>query len=439
VTIVTKSFIQLLDAVGKAQGVDNLRYAVYPGTVDFDTEDTLKEKLEKSLVNDIVIGLTQESAQKSTSVSPPVSDPRDIIFKGSIEEVNRFYFKREWTDGLPIIPPTPQMVEEFLKYTDLTDHEIAVLPQARLKATPWNIAVNGVMAGCRPQDMPLLISAVEAMADPAYNLEQIGTTAGINPFLLVNGPAIKKLGIEYGVGLISCGPNPAIGRFLGLVLRNIAGFKPAFTRMGTFGYVLPFVLAEDEEAIREMGWEPYHVDHGFSPDISTVTAMGSYNWGFQEFPKAAANKTDVDTIVLPILLKELSREVYPSFALSFGERNIAALLLTPPLAQNIARAGYSKKGLAEWLWKNMLITVREQNSEIQRMIGASFSVHSKVQAGEAPAWFDKDLDEQIPVLTSPDVIHIIVCGDKTRNKTMALYVSYPKPTMKEIKLTGKSR
>ena len=312
-------------------------------------------------------------------------------------------------------------------------------PKPDYRLIHWNIAVNGVMAGCRPQDMPLLIAAVEAIADPTYNLEQIGTTAGINPFLLINGPAIKKLGIEYGVGLISCGPNPAIGRFLGLVMRNIAGFRPGFTRMGTFGYVLPWVLAEDEDSINEIGWQPYHVDHGFSPDTSTVTAMGSYNWGFQEFPKAAANKTDVDTIVLPILLKELSREVYPSFALSFSERNIVTLLLTPPVAQSIARSGYSKKDLAEWLWKNMKITVREQNSEIQRMIGPSYSVHSKVLAGETPAWFDKGPDEEIPVLPSPDVIHILVCGDKTRNKVMGLYVTYPKPSMKEIKFTAKSK
>jgi hypothetical protein len=85
----------------------------------------------------------------------------------------------------------------------------------------------------------------------------------------------------------------------------------------------------------------------------------------------------------------------------------------------------------------MKITVREQNAEIQRMIGSSFSVHSKVQAGEAPAWFDVGLGEEIPTLITPDVIHILVCGDKTRNKAMGLYVSYPKPSMKEIRLSEK--
>ena len=103
--------------------------------MDFDTEDILREKLEKSLVNDIVEGLTKESSPKSSPVSQPAGNPRDIVFKGTIEEVNRFYSKREWTDGLPVIPPTPQKVEEFLKYTSLApDHEIAILPQARLQA-----------------------------------------------------------------------------------------------------------------------------------------------------------------------------------------------------------------------------------------------------------------------------------------------------------------
>jgi hypothetical protein len=85
------------------------------------------------------------------------------------------------------------------------DEVISVLPQANLAAVPWNIAANAVMAGCRPDSMPLLIAAVEAIAENDYNLNNIGSTWGVLPFLLINGPAIKKMGIENGGQLISRG------------------------------------------------------------------------------------------------------------------------------------------------------------------------------------------------------------------------------------------
>lgn len=358
-------------------------------------------------------------------------NPKDIVFKGTLEEVNRVFYEKGWTDGLAIIPPSIEKVEEFLKYTDLSpDEEIGILPQAKLQATPWNIAVNGVMAGCRPEHMPILIAVVEAISAPVYNLEQIGTTAAINPFLIINGPIIKQLGIEYGVGLTSCGPNPVIGRFFGLIMRNIAGFKPGLTRMGTFGYFLPFVLAEDEDAIYEMSWEPYHVEHGFTKNASTVTALGSYSWGFQAFPQG----TDAEASILPVLSNELRRRVHPRLSMNFQDRSIATMLLTPPTAETIAKAGYSKKDLAEWLWKNTRITVREQNKWLQHYLGYGPTVHSMVEAGEVPQRFDVGLDETIPILLSPDLINIVVCGDRTRNKAMGLWTTYLKPSIKEIKL-----
>ena len=95
------------------------------------------------------------------------------------------------------------------------------------------------------------------------------------PFLLINGPARKKMGIEHGGQLISRGANPAIGRALGLIIRNIAGYKLGRNYMGTFGYPLCFTLAENEE---ECPWDPYHVEHGFAQEDSTVTAGATVTW-----------------------------------------------------------------------------------------------------------------------------------------------------------------
>ena len=102
-------------------------------------------------------------------------------------EARAHFRAQQWTDELPVIPPTRERVEAFLKYTTRKPFErIAVLPQANLEAVPWNIAVNAVMAGCSPECMPLLIAAVEALADNEYNLSNIGTTWGVLPFLLIN-------------------------------------------------------------------------------------------------------------------------------------------------------------------------------------------------------------------------------------------------------------
>jgi len=147
------------------------------------------------------------------------------VFRGTLEEVNEFFWNKGWTDGLPIVPPTIEKIEDFLKYTDRSpDEEIAILPQANLRATPRNVAINAIMAGCRPEYLPLLIAAVEAIGEPEFNLTGIGTTGCIVPWLLINGPIVKQLRIEQGVGLASRGPNPAIGRAFGLVVRNVAGF-----------------------------------------------------------------------------------------------------------------------------------------------------------------------------------------------------------------------
>jgi hypothetical protein len=184
------------------------------------------------------MGLTRPVAGDATKSPDSVRRANEVIYKGTFDEINDYFRNREWTDELPIVPPTIERVEEFLKHTNRSPTEtIAVLPQANLQAIPWNIAANAVMAGCRPDCMPLLIAAVQAIADNAYNLNNIGSTWGVLPFLLINGPAIDKMGIQSGGQLISKGANPSTGRALGLIIKNIAGTNSAGTT-GTFGYPL---------------------------------------------------------------------------------------------------------------------------------------------------------------------------------------------------------
>jgi hypothetical protein len=204
----------------------NLPLASYPGHVNLASTEELEKNVTAVIVDQIVKGLTVQPEEAKVSKEPRA---RDVVFKGTFEEVNRVFYEKEWSDGLPIIPPTVEKVEEFLKYTGRSADEVIglLLPDKR-EATVWNVAVNGVMAGCRPEYMPVLVTLVEAMADPKFGQEHLGNTPGTEVLITINGPIIKDLGFNYEQGALRVGfqANTSIGRFWRLYLRNVAGFLP---------------------------------------------------------------------------------------------------------------------------------------------------------------------------------------------------------------------
>ena len=167
--------------------------------------------------------------------------------------MNRYFYEHELSDGLPIVPPTREEIEAFLRFTDRDPDEMlgVLLPDSRA-ATVWSVAVNGVMAGCRPEYMPVLVALVEAMCDPEYGVEHSGNTPGGDTLIILNGPIIKELGFNYTQGAMRDGfmPNTSIGRFWRLYLRNVAGFLPHKTDKATFGNTWRVVLAENEDVLR---------------------------------------------------------------------------------------------------------------------------------------------------------------------------------------------
>jgi hypothetical protein len=412
--------------------MSNPRVAEYPGTIAIDSESVMRDNFEKMTFNRIIDALTKPIKKAGEQQAIASEDTLEEI-EGTLEEINELFYNKSLTDGLPIIPPTIEKVEEFLRYTDRPPHEeIAILPPGNLRATPSIVAANGVMAGCRPEHMPILMAAVEAMADPEYDLEQLGTTAGLNPFFIINGPIIKQLGIEHGVGLVSRGPNPAIGRALGLIIRNIAGLRPGEQRMGTFGYVLPFVLAEDEE---DSPWEPFHSGQGFDRNTSTVTAGGTFNWGGQVFPSG----TDPEGL-LKIICREIVRHVNFAIQMEFGKMSMCTVVINPSVAKGIAQGGYSKKDAEKYLFENAKAPIGEISFECK--CGYAGGGSHTIRGLEAlrgiviKEWADLEdqPDVMVPVMGYPGLIHIVVCGDRFRNKGMVFYTVYNRPTTKEIKL-----
>lgn len=193
-----------------------------------------------------------------------------------MEEANDRLYQLGLTDGLPIIPPTERRVEQMLAGRK-PGQEYAVLAPARGSATARRLAVCAVMAGCRAAHFPVVIAAAQAVAQPQFNLLGIQTTTGTaSPLVIVNGPVVKRLGLNAGCNALGPGErgNATIGRALAMALRSIGGAVPGRIDMATMGQPGKFTMcvAENEDA---SPWEPLHVSRGYSREESTVTVVGA--------------------------------------------------------------------------------------------------------------------------------------------------------------------
>ena len=420
----------------KAGGIENLRIAEYPGPLGIHDAGQISKNVG-ALVEQIADGLTRSDAA-SGNVTTGAPGPAEIVFTGTYDEIARFFRSQEWSDGLPIVPPTLARIEAFLKHTDrYAGEEIAVLPSANLSATPRNIAANAVMAGCSPDHMPLLIAAVEALGDERCSLNNIGSSSGIIPYVLINGPIIRQLGIGCGPQVISQGPNPAIGRAIGLMVRNIAGFRPGASYMGTFGYPPAFALAENEE---ESPWAPFHVDQGFDREASTVTVGVTNNWGAAPAPYDTPDRVGAQT-ALELLCREITGKTrlynFPGRGPN-AEKVMLTLLLSPPVARSLADAGYSKKDVKRHIYEHARMRLREFEWVLKYTMIMRTTLRERVEAGILPAEFLGKPDDMVQVLSSPDILHIVVCGDPHRNRVMVLEGGHTQPTTREIPPTRRS-
>jgi hypothetical protein len=186
------------------------------------------------------------------------------------------WFERGVTDGLPVVPPTRERVERVLQATSRSRETlVAEVPPNFGRATVEKLAVNAVMAGCRPEYLPVLLAVVEAACDPRFNLHgQSGTTNATSPLIIVNGPVRRRIGINCAAGVFGPGfrANATIGRALRLVMINLGGTRAGEISMSTLGHPgrYTYCIGEHEEV---SPWEPLHVERGRAPEESTVTVF----------------------------------------------------------------------------------------------------------------------------------------------------------------------
>jgi len=298
------------------------------------------EEIEKGVsaaMDDILAALTKPMTEEEKSPKQQEAErPSRIVFKGNLKEVNQFFYKRGWTDGLPIIPPTEEAVAQMLTGSDLkADHVVAKIIPRLGKATVEKIAINAVMAGALPTYMPVLIAAVEAAYGPKSRKGpwQLGSTLSPAPFWIINGPLRNDLHVNFSSGILNPGDiaNAAIGRAMGLIVKNIGGIRKGIEDMAVIGNPMKYttVIAENEE---ESPWEPLHVEGGFRKEDGTVT-MASGN----AFRIVTTNGTD-DKGILSAVVQSI-----------IGESNAGFYLILPPqYARTLADMGWTKKKVEDF-------------------------------------------------------------------------------------------
>jgi hypothetical protein len=189
-----------------------------------------------------------------------------------------FCHAQGWTDGLPVIPPTADRVRAMLDAVRLdAQHAVTVIAHRAVTITAEQVAINAVLAGCKPEYMPVILAAIEGIGDPAWGYHGPGTsTGGAAVLIVVNGSIARALDINAGDNLFGPGwrANATIGRAVRLVMRNVCGSRPGTLDRATLGHPgrLSYVIAENEA---ESPWPALHIERGFHPDQSAVTVMAA--------------------------------------------------------------------------------------------------------------------------------------------------------------------
>ena len=394
----------------------NIPLAMVPGHIGTKNKDELRRDVIETTARHVIDNLTVQPAPKGRGGEPGA---RDIVFKGGFNALNKFFYDNEWSDGLPIVPPTHEAVSEFLQFTDRDPNEVlgVILPDSRA-ATIWSIAVNGVMAGCKPEYMPVLIAAVEGMCDPKYGVEHSGNTPGGENLIIINGPIIQQLGFNYTQGALRDGfmPNTTIGRFWRLYLRNVAGFLPHKTDKATYGNTWRVVLAENDEVLKKIGWTNTAEEMGYAVGDNVVT-VARYTGGGSFSSVSGSTPEELLPYVADSVLKYHMWQL--TFTTSHGNGMLRPLVvLSPILVETIAKAGWSKADVKQYLFDHARRPAWEFERQLRVWnIRGVWDLKDDVRNGRIPKVFYESDDENrlVPIVWKPEDFMIAVTGDPLRN------------------------
>ena len=258
-------------------------------------------------------------------------------------------YDRGWTDGLPLVPPTEARVLRMLEGTSrAADEVVALVPPNLVECTVEKVAVNSVMAGCRPEYLPVVLAALEAVCTDVFNMHGIlATTMGVGPVLVVNGPITAEIGMNSGVNVLGHGnrANATIGRAVQLVVRNVGGGAPGGVDRATHGSMskLGFCFAEDEVG---SPWTTLAEDRGFSRSQDVVTAFCG------EGPRIVVDQKSRSADSLVRMLAEgLLASVSPRTVMGMD----GLLVVSPEHMARFSDAGWDRQRFMEELGRHLVV------------------------------------------------------------------------------------
>lgn len=412
VPIVNRDFVPDGCSNASIQGIPGVR--IVPETIP--CECSIKEQIEAgvdTIMNDIVAALTEPLTAKEETPKPMVVEkPPRILFKGTLEEVQKYFYRRGWTDGLPVIPPTDEAIAEMLNGTDLPPDQVIGRLEPRLgKATVEKIAINAVMAGALPTYMPVLIAAVHALADPKSGFGGWSVSTGSwAPFWVINGPVRNDLRVNSSSGALSPDniANAAIGRAMRLIIKNLGGARKGIEDMGVMGnpgkYTL--VIAENEE---ESPWEKFHVEQGYDKEDSTIslTAPNSY-WQMMPY-----GTDDIG------ILRAVAYNIPPTLG------GVLCLILNPTHARYLASKGWTK---------NDVVSFISEHARVPLYHSSRYYGNRPIQTGPESNILLMNPEDSISVVSTKGSFRILVAGGAGNIMGILAGAPFHTWTMKKIQL-----
>ena len=410
VPIVSGRFEDDAIASSRTFGMPDLQFVIVP-RIYRNLADDLCVSQTEDVIDDLIATLTTETDQ----VSQNLQDEATLRFEGedrydAVQKMNQQFTARDWSDALPIQPPTREAVDKLIAGTNLNaDDVVCDMPPGFGIATVEQIAINSAMAGAKPEHMPIIIAGVKCFSvlGNEGGKSLLMSTSPQAPMLVVNGPIAKKVGLNGGSAL---GPgreneiNITIGRAFYLCLKNIGMWYPHEMDMDTIGTTRKFVpcLAENEEV---SPWPSFASDRGFSDDQSAVSIFTTNG----ELDVQDQGNTSAEG-----LLKTLA------YGITFGNRSVGHLqsqqrliFMPPDVALPVAAEGWSKEDARNFIFENAY-------GSLGKFI--HFMPPQDIRVEEEWRWIrDKTeqelLDTTMPLLASPDKIDIVVVG-ADRAKTL---------------------
>jgi hypothetical protein len=434
-SIIGSGFLKQAEVVSKGLGVP-LAMGVYPGAPMVDSEDVLRRKVEESVAPGLLEGLTGRAPEAQRQVDEPAQGA--VAFSGDFDQVQEHFHRKLWTDGLPIVPPTRARVDAFLRFTPRKpDDVLAVVPQEGREASILSIAVNGVMAGCRPEYMPILVAIVDAMVDPAFRIQDCGSTPGWEPVVIVNGPIVKDLEFNYGQGVMRVGrqANTSIGRFVRMYLRNVCGYRipPGAGDKGSIGQSFLVAMAEDEDSAAEIGWTTYAQDRGFARGENVVTVHSVVSI---TSPMYSAGDRAAQHVQQWVDIIGGSFTYWSHTGFKTGMWN--PLIIVGPSVAKVVASEWSKDEVRQYLYERLLVSAEKATHYARMTSTPTFSFERLVGDGILPPEYAASSDPQrlVHVVIKPEMIEFIVAGDPGRNQSRAYmgnHIQGP-PTSRRVEL-----